>query len=377
MSLKRNIFENNPKKTIFIIILVFFIIFSFLVEKICNEPRIEVINKGKERYIELREHGPFFYAKMILENDELKTTDDLAGKQFLLRTDENGFIIPSSVYTKSDFTIAFLGGSTTECAFVDEDLRFPYLVGKILSSNLGLKVNSYNAGVSGNNTMHSINILLNKVISIHPNVVVMMENINDLVILLVEKSYWNDNPTRSLIVEKRPVMLDVLSMFANNVFPNLKFYLQRHLQINPDEFRAKRGTKLIVNKAKILDEFAMNLQTIIDICKIRHITPVLMTQENRFNINPDPTIIAYMKSSLFSYGLSYKEFKDLFDSLNDTIRAIGKKNGILIIDLDKEIPKTREYIYDVVHMNNNGSKLASQKIADAIEPLVKNRKSII
>ena len=36
-----------------------------------------------------------------------------------------------------------------------------------------------------------------------------------------------------------------------------------------------------------LDEFKMNLQTFINICTARKITPVLMTQFNRYKADPD------------------------------------------------------------------------------------------
>ena len=62
--------------------------------------------------------------------------------------------------------------------------------------------NSYNSGVSGNNTLHSIDILLNKAIPLEPDIVVLMQNINDLIILLFEGDFWNHNPYRGVIVQE-------------------------------------------------------------------------------------------------------------------------------------------------------------------------------
>ena len=55
-----------------------------------------------------------------------------AQKPYVLRVDRQGFIMPSKIHDHPDLTIAFLGGSTTECIYVDEDNRFPYLVGRLL-----------------------------------------------------------------------------------------------------------------------------------------------------------------------------------------------------------------------------------------------------
>ena len=117
--------------------------------------------------------------------------------------------MPSKIHDHPDLTIAFLGGSTTECIYVDEDNRFPYLAGRLLERQTHLKVNSYNAGRSGNNTLHCLNILLNKVVNLKPDIVVLMENINDLAILMYEKTYWNTNPSRSPIQEKLPTFKTV------------------------------------------------------------------------------------------------------------------------------------------------------------------------
>ena len=93
--------------------------------------------------------------------------------------------------TRPDKVIVFLGGSTTECMFVDEDHRFPYVAGQILEQETGAKINSYNGGMSGSNSLNAIDILINKVIPLKPDVVVFMENINDLSTLLYEGTYWN------------------------------------------------------------------------------------------------------------------------------------------------------------------------------------------
>ncbi len=106
--------------------------------------------------------------------------------------------------------------------------RFPYLAGRLLEQQTHLKVNSYNAGRSGNNSLHSLNILLNKVVNLKPDIVVMMHNINDLAILMYEKTYWNTNPSRSPIQEKLPTFKTVgqdlrqtFYLVRDLTFPNL------------------------------------------------------------------------------------------------------------------------------------------------------------
>jgi hypothetical protein len=114
----------------------------------------------------------------------------------------------------------------------------------------------------------------------------------------------------------------------------------------------------------------MNLQIFIDICRDRGITPVLMTQANRIKSDPDPVVAAYIGRYGQDTGISYRNFKELYDLFNDTIREVGQKNGIMVIDLAREVPPDREHLYDMVHFNDAGSRYAAGIIAARLQPLV-------
>ena len=107
---------------------------------------------------------------------------DPKNSQVRLRTDARSYILPSFQYNDPDVTIGFLGGSTTECSAVQEDLRFPALVSHLLAEQ-GLKVNTLNAGRSANTLHDSLNILLNHMIEDRPDIVVLMHAANDVGIL--------------------------------------------------------------------------------------------------------------------------------------------------------------------------------------------------
>jgi lysophospholipase L1-like esterase len=290
--------------------------------------------------------------------------------------------MPSKMHDDPQLTLVFLGGSTTECLYVDEENRFPYVVGRLLEKKTGLKVNSYNSGRAGNDSLHSLDILLNKVIPLKPNIVVMMHNVNDLSILLVEGTYWNKNPSRRPIMEKKPAAKTVFKNFEEN------FHLIRDLTIpllareikhvfrrfrKGDEFRHKRGQKIIINQAFMLEEFRMNLQTFINICRARNLTPVLMTQASRLKTPPEPLISSLMKKIEEKHGTTYQEYKDIFDLFNQTIREVGAQSQVSVIDLAKQLPPEREYLHDVVHLNNRGCQYTAGIIAEGLTPLLKSR----
>ncbi len=379
---RKNWLERNPKKVIFLLVLLAIAGMAIASEKILASRTHNRINPiGIQRYIKLREFNPLYRDVLSPNADAMRMSDGLAQKPYVLRVDRQGFIMPAKVHEHPDLTIVFLGGSTTECTYVDENLRFPYLAGRLLEQQTHLKVNSYNAGRSGNNTLHCINVLMNKVVNLKPDVVVLMENINDLAILIYEKTYWNNNPSRSPLIEKKPDFKTVgkdleqtFHLVRDLTFPNIsraiKGVFSSGRKSNGDEFKAVRGQKIIIDQDLLVQEFTLNLQTFINICRARSITPVLMTQASRLTDHPDPLIKKAMHSLEVNQGITYGEFKGAFDRLNQTIREVGAKNGVLVIDLAQEIPPVKENISDVAHFNDRGSRLVASQIAAQLTPVI-------
>ncbi|MCK9375477.1 MAG: SGNH/GDSL hydrolase family protein [Syntrophobacterales bacterium] len=374
--------ERNPKKVICVLVLLFIGGLAVVTEKILayrTHGQIDPI--GIKRYIKLRELNPLYRDVLVPNADAMRMSDGLEQKKFVVRVDRQGFIMPSKVHEHPELVLAFLGGSTTECIYVEEPNRFPYLAGRLLEQQTRLKVNSYNAGRSGNNTLHCLNILLNKVLPLKPDVVVLMENINDLAILVFEKTYWNTNPSRSPLVEKPPTfktvgkdLEDTFHLVRDMTFPNLSREIKKLFQFgrkaNGDEFKDVRGKKTIIDQDLLVREFTLNLQTFINLCRARGILPVLMTQASRLTDHPDPLIKTMMHSLETSQGITYTEFKSAFDRLNRTIREVGAKNQVLVIDLAGEIPPVRENICDVAHFNDRGSRLVAARIAAQLAPAI-------
>ncbi len=226
-------------------------------------------------------------------------------------------------------------------------------MGRLIEERTKLKVNSYNAGMDGNNTLHLIDILINKVIPANPNIVFMMENFNDMITLLYERTYWNKKASRPIIVEVKPSPWGIMKDVAEITIPNLTRVIQQTFFIT-NEWQHIGGNKLIIDKQQLLGDFEVNLRTFINICKTRNIIPVLMTQANRFKEIPDPVIVASINEFSGKHGITYKELKEIYDMFNQKIREIGKKENITVINLAKEVPQDKSYMYDSVHLIDNG-----------------------
>jgi hypothetical protein len=216
---------------------------------------------------------------------------------------------------------------------------------------------------------------MNKVLPLQPHFVIMMHNINDMIILLYEGTYWNHKKSRSpiLIVDRRPTISQLIGLpfrFLPHTHAALGALYVRLTVKKTDEFARIRGKKLTIHKKNFLKEFETNLKTFVSICRIRGITPVLMTQQNRMTSNPDDFIRKIIEEKFNDLGLNYEDIYYLYQDFNDTIRQVSKAEKVFIIDLDKDIPKKNIFMYDIVHLNDQGSLFTSSVIANRLKPLV-------
>jgi hypothetical protein len=372
-------FERNPKKTLAVLLVIAVILFAFAAEKILTL-RNQGFNPGIQRYIRLREYKPYFSEDLIPPAAELAIADNLKPGPYRLRIDGDGFIMPSWIHAKPDLSLVFLGGSSTACGYMGEKERFPYLSGQILERDTGKAINSFNSGVGGNNSLHSLNILLNKVIPLKPQVAILCHNINDLTTLLFEGTYWSANPSRSAIVTVKPTFSGSLKEIRDLVIPNLSREIsqlsrqikQRERETKKptsaeDEFARVRNQKIRYNERYMRQSFRHNLQLFIDLCRLHQITPILMTQPSRLKDIPDPIIKTSLADMERRQGLPYVQYKKLFDDFNDEIRGTAQRNDVLVIDLAAQIPPEKEYLYDIVHFTPQGSQRAAAIIAAALQ----------
>jgi hypothetical protein len=376
-----NWFERHSKLTIASLLLLIIFVLTFATEKILGyRHEFSTYNFAlPNRAIRLREFRPFMVDRSFPSRG-IGIHDTLAYKEYTLRIDKNGFIIPSERYAHPDLSLVFLGGSTTTCQFVGENLRFPCLTGLLLEKKLGIKINSYNASRVGNNSLHSIDILINKIIPINPQIIVMMHNVNDLTILLYEKTYWNNHFSRSPIIDinKELTVKKFVQNLRDRLIPNIATQIRimsnrfkEWLRIsakNNDEFAEIRGDRISFNKAEIIRQFEMNLQMFICICKTRNIVPVLMTMPNRLKDHPDKIIRDIINERKV---ITYHDYKELFDSFNGAIVKKARENHIALIDLASALPHENKYMYDTVHYTAAGSEKIAHIVADHLIPIIK------
>lgn len=267
----------------------------------------------------------------------------------LLRTDDRSYILPSRRFEKPDKTIAFLGGSTTECAALDEDQRFPALVSQLLEAQ-GLKVNTLNAGVSGNTTQDALNILLNHMNQDGPDVAVLMEAANDVGVLIGDGSYRTREAEVSSLSSSLRWPVQLASAHLSLAGALRAFFTLA--TVPPAE--KLDPSKAVEPPRAPPEQYVKRLRAFARLCRAFGIEPVLMTQPSVTTPSADtPRWVTAKNQRAF----------------NDEVRRVAREEEVPLIDLAQhladdvpnwEAPNT--VFYDGIHVTAAGAKIYAEYI---------------
>jgi lysophospholipase L1-like esterase len=296
-----------------------------------------------ERIVVLRQH-------QSLRNLEVRRGAIGERQPVLFRTDERGYVRPSRRSPDAETTIAFLGGSTTECRANPEEIRFPALVGAMLARE-GRRVNTLNTGRAGTTIADSIHLLLNHVVHDRPDQVVVMHAANDI-------GHLRRNGGYRVTVAVGPKLLGRWLLQAASARSYLLGGL-RWIALSSipaaddprlDALREAQAVELPVR------EFGEHLAAFVGVARAFGIEPVLMTQP--------------LGASFTRLTPSWVEPRNQA-RFNQETRDVAAATGAQLIDLAQCLeltPSSRspDLFYDGLHLTDFGSQCAASCIADAL-----------
>lgn len=305
---------------------------------------------GVDKILKLRLHHKNLH--QVLDRKQI----DKKNPTVIYRTNQRGYIEPAFRFTNPDFTIAFLGGSTTECIAVDEEKRFPFLVSKLFEEE-GKRVNSLNAARSGGTLHDSINVLLNHVILDEPDLVVMMHATNDIGVLKNDNDYSTRMGHDVAIADIGKYLLQMASSGSSFFGLLRKVMTVGQFQRNNDiDYKSS-----IIND---LDPFKARLRVFVESSRAFGVVPILMTQPIAGSISNEitPQWVDQDAQAIF----------------NRMIRETGKATNTEVIDLAAYISsrikngdKLNAIFYDGMHVSDYGSLMYARYITERIQQVIK------
>jgi lysophospholipase L1-like esterase len=283
-------------------------------------------------------------------------------------------------------TIVSVGGSTTQCFFLSDDQTWTAQLGKKLEGSLSpLWIN--NAGLDGHSTYGHLVLLQDYIVPLRPKVALFLVGANDVAASAL--SDFDVENVRSGIQFSSPrafikslsAYSEVVSLFLN-MYRSLTAYQAGliHSQIDltrqgyldvPEE---EQKQFIIKHTGKFLSDYEGRLRRIVEICRTAGIEPVFITQPLLTGFGTDDvTGVDLARVKTEGREQSGKMYWDLLEAYNDKTRQVGRENGILVVDLARELPKTSRYFYDFLHYTPQGAEAIAAIINKSLCPMLNTK----
>lgn len=272
-----------------------------------------------------------------------------------------------------------VGGSTTECFYLDDAETWP----ESLQRKLAVKrhgINVINAGHSGDNTRDHIALLAQRIIPFRPDYVLLLAGVNDLSLHLDPGYSPIRADRRSLIVEEPPRLSTLLGARLAEVSQVARLaILAGRGRIGADargnpvqdakgEWVRRARTRLQQLPPRTVDtarmpgkEYEENVRTLIGVARAAGASPVLITQPALWGAPPGK----WEELLWVSYDgrIPHAQLWEMLERFNDVMRRLSAELGVPLVDLARRLPKTAEVFYDDDHFTVKGAEIVADEIA--------------
>ena len=317
------------------------------------------------------------------------------------------------------FRILAVGGSTTECLYLDQAEAWPQLLQDMLNAEREQSdIWVGNLGKSGHDTRHN-KLQVERLLDQYPriDVVVLLQGVNDMRFWLnsfdneelAAQRYVTDEAVLDQAFATRPgrtvefvrkgdhqswqcVSCEEPFYKRTEIWRRLRILKRAYFgsgeeAIVQDEagdiyLTARRRRREAVkenrlpNLASGLAAYARNLEGIIDAVQSRRARVVFMTQPSiwRSDLPPDLDSLLFMGGPIGGDFYETAQKRDAYYSVsvladamkqyNDEMLRVCQARGVLCLDLASQIPKDTSSLYDDVHFNEAGSAKVARALAD-------------
>ena len=392
--------RSNKLYSINIFILLMALIISLVVAEFISGKYLETKNKDLS-LIEQRGSGRSIRLKLYPQNTVTtvsphsaaieNTNRSIEKKSYRIIVDEYQSISAPSRKERKDATpIFFLGGSTTEVNFVDEEFRWPILAVKYANNEYGRNYTAFNYGVAGNHLLHNTTVLFAYGRILKPRVVVIQSLMNDMVILSRYGNYLMVNhPVKSFLHDSNqaPTLFYFLLEIKNFFFPNiwelatvafprvrelahsLSPILNHRESKNPKETQNNAKPKLILDMTtpnglqEIWKRYKKQLKELLTLCSLDNITPIVLIEGVTTDISADH-FNGYKRKIREKYGVEFHQVIAAHLELSNRLDFYLRKNNIKSVDL-RDLG-TGQYMFDLQHYNKPGSIEVAKRVSKSI-----------
>ncbi len=296
------------------------------------------------------------------------------------------------------FKILTVGGSTTECLYIDQELSWPYALQRRINAVRPGSVWVGSAGKSGLDTrehyMH-MKYLVPQLPKI--DMVVILTGGNDLLRRLIEDDKYDPDFLDHYEAWKQRLIrgaFTVVPYFPGKYRLRFGYYDESAIGSLYKKWKEQRTHKdlyqdqaggMFVNLRKqrkeaaafvdtlpdlgpALGEYRRNLNTIIDMAEARSIRILFMTQPSMWRADltdreNDLLWCGWIESLKSRRYYTARALMEGMKRYNETLLDVCRTRGVMCIDLASQIPKDTSAFYDELHFNERGNTLVAETLA--------------
>jgi lysophospholipase L1-like esterase len=275
-----------------------------------------------------------------------------------------------------EYRVFVVGGSTTECFYLDDEEAMPRVLERELTSHTanGRRIRVYNVGLSGAASDDHLAMIGQRLVHLEPDLIVLFAGINDLRRGLVGFDYLHFDvygPEHWVPTYQRWMM-------KSQILRRLH-YLRAKIDPDPTRLQEQRPLKSSYQRRARLQRrtpesaavprvdagsYATNLASIVGIARAHRFRLVFMTQPTTWNSAIDPNARRWHWMRHYQ-GVTYSEaiMDAALERLNDVMRGFATSDSIPVYDLAREMPRSLDYFCDDCHFNVAGAAWVGERLA--------------
>ncbi len=265
-----------------------------------------------------------------------------------------------------------MGGSTTQCFYLDDHETWPSLLQSKLKAT-GWNVWIGNGGLDGHSTRGHIVFMEDLVSKIRPDAVILLVGINDLQYSLDEERRLHgsryDRTSWLTVVYRRSRLAQTLYAWGQ-VFLGRAVLVRRSGHGNFEPRPVTGAAPAIPGDIRTLlpglPEYRANLERIIELARTSGVRPIFLAQPLLFE---DSEYWRRVQGGF--YWVSTKRpplpaatYWRMLDVYNRELLAVCARVRVECFDLAAQVPHSPEYFYDAAHFTENGAELVAQRVAE-------------
>lgn len=286
---------------------------------------------------------------------------------------------PSGVYR-----IFCVGGSTTECTYLDDADAWPARVETALRSRFAWRaIELINAGFSGLTSADHVVQIEEQLLQMEPDCIVLMAGMNDHIRrnspAKPEGGSWSklamdySMTVRRLVPAWRAIFGNTGGVGSYAMDASGEIY--RRLRAACAATPMAPDTREFDALTDPLPYFESNIARIADVCRESGVTLVLVTHPTIYSELPpgDVKSLLWMKAILEVGGTQAPMSWHVAEMkrLNDRTRRFAREHNLILIDADAALPKSSEVFYDDCHLNVAGARLLGDMVTKEMESLLR------